>query len=175
MGALREGGAGVKAEPRVTLAEARTYIDRALDKARELGLAGTVAVVDAGGNLISLTRLPGSPASGVPTSRGKAMIAAVTHAPTVQFAERMDEHPVRFMSYLQILPSLPFPGPGGVPIRRDGQVVGGIATGPGIGGHKGDPTVDPSKLTLNGEVVAQGNAEDVVISHALEQAYLSQH
>jgi uncharacterized protein GlcG (DUF336 family) len=156
----------------LTLAEAREMIDRGLQKAAELKLAGAIAVVDANGNVVSVTVMEGAPPSAAGVARAKAFLAATMQQPTETFAERMDQHPVRFHAYSSILRDRPFPGAGGVPILRNGKYVGAIATGPGIPPLTEIPGVHPSKLRAGR---FQANAEDLVICHALQIPYRSQH
>lgn len=77
-----------------------------------------------------------------------------------------------FATYQAVLRDQPFPGAGGVPIRRDGKIVGAIATGLGIGPFPKLPGVDPSALIADGKPV---NLEDVVISYAMGGPYSPQH
>jgi uncharacterized protein GlcG (DUF336 family) len=156
----------------LTLAEAREIIDRGLQKAAELKLAGALAVVDANGNVVSISVMEGAPASAAGVARAKAFLAATMQQPTETVAERMEQHPVRFHAYSSILRDQPFPGAGGVPILRNGKYVGAIATGPGIPPLTEIPGVHPSKLRAGR---FQANAEDLVICYALQIPYRSQH
>jgi uncharacterized protein GlcG (DUF336 family) len=113
---------------KLSLQEARDILKRAIEKGRELDWISTHAVVDEGGNLISMSRADGAPAGAAPLARAKAYLAAVTGRPTVLFANRMDAHPLRYFGYRAILSRPVFPGPGGVPILRDGKVRGGYSS-----------------------------------------------
>lgn len=59
-----------------------------------------------------------------------------------------------------------------MPILKNGRVVGGIATGGGIGPFTEIPGVDADRLMVDGK---QANAEDLVICTALGVPYQSQH
>jgi len=157
--------------PALTLAEARGLVDRALEKAAELGVRGTFVVVDAGGNVMSISRMEGAPGAGIGISRAKAAVAALTHETTNDFAARMHLFPERFSAYQQILREDVFPGPGGLPIRKNGQVVGALSTGPGTFVYAVQG-VDPTKFFVDGE---PGNAEDIIIAYALQIPYRNQH
>jgi len=61
---------------------AHLIMDAALAKARELGIAATVAIVDAGGHLIILERMEGAPFHTVHSSSAKAVCAASNRRPT---------------------------------------------------------------------------------------------
>lgn len=157
--------------PALTLGEARAIVDRALEKAAELGVRGTFVVVDLGGNVISISRMEGAPGAGVGISRAKAVVSALTHETTNDFGARMHLYPERFSAYQEILREQVFPGPGALPIRKDGQVVGAVSTGPGTFVYA-VAGVDPAKYYVDGE---PGNAEDIIIAHALQVPYRNQH
>ena len=156
----------------LTLAEAREIIDRAVEKAGEYLQNGAFAVVDAAGNVISISKMDDAPAAAAGVARAKATLAAVMQSPTAGFADRMDVHPVRYMAYQEILPEKTFPGGGGAPIMKGKRCVGGLATGPGVAPLTSIPGVHPQQLTSGN---ARGNAEDLVICHALRIPYRSQH
>lgn len=158
--------------PYLTLEEARAMIDRGLAKAREIHQAAAIVVVDAGGNVVSISRMDDSPLASVHVSRAKAYVAAVQGRPTATFAASARERPEIFSAFQTLLPHHPFPGPGGMPILKNGRVVGGIATGGGIGPYTEILGVDPVKLMVDG---VQANAEDLVICAALGIPYASQH
>jgi uncharacterized protein GlcG (DUF336 family) len=60
----------------LTLDEARAMIERGVAKARELGQAGAIAVVDAGGNVVSISRMDDGPVASIAVSTAKAYLAA---------------------------------------------------------------------------------------------------
>ncbi|MEA2638809.1 MAG: hypothetical protein QOF51_203 [Chloroflexota bacterium] len=156
----------------LTLAEARTMIDRGLAKAAELHQAGAIVVVDAGGDSVSISRMDDGPVSAIHVSHAKAYLAAVQGRPTAAFALNAHDRPEIFSAFQHILPQQPFPGPGGMPVIKGGRVVGGIATGGGIGPYTEIAGVDPGALMVDG---VQANAEDIVICAALGIPYASQH
>lgn len=147
-------------------------IERGVALARDLRQAGAIVVVDAGGNVVSISRMNDSPVASVHVSRAKAYLAAVQGRPTAALAANARERPEIFSAFQHILPRQPFPGPGGMPILKGGRVVGGIATGGGIGPYTEIEGVDPAKLRVDG---VQANAEDLVICTALGIPYHSQH
>ncbi|HUB96889.1 MAG TPA: heme-binding protein [Stellaceae bacterium] len=163
----------------LTLEEGRRYIDRALAKAKELRQCGAFAVVDAAGNVLSISKMDGAPAASSGVARAKAFVAAVMQQRTLQFTERMNAAPERFAAYRDIFGGIGmpggvgFPGAGGVPIMRDlDHCVGGFASGPGIQPAKEVQGVHPAKLEAGR---TQGNAEDIIVCHAVGIPYRSQH
>jgi uncharacterized protein GlcG (DUF336 family) len=147
-------------------------IDRAIAKAQGLRQSGAIAVVDAGGNVVSIARMNDSPVASIRVSRAKAYVSAVQGRPSAGLAATARERPEIFSAFQAILPYEAFPGPGGMPILKGGRVVGGIATGGGIGPYTEIPGVDPARLIVDGQ---RANAEDLVICTALGIPYQSQH
>jgi uncharacterized protein GlcG (DUF336 family) len=177
--ATMEAQAPAAADGPLTLHEARRYVDRALAKAKELRQCGSFAVVDAAGNVVSISKMDGAPAASAGVARAKAFVAAVMQQRTLQFTERMNAAPERFAAYRDIfagigLPAgVGFPGAGGVPIMRDlDHCAGGFASGPGIQPAKEVQGVHPAKLEAGR---TQGNAEDIIVCHAVGIPYRSQH
>ncbi len=150
---------------KLTLQEAREILKRAVEKAVEVGWISAYAVVDEGGNLMSISRVDGAPPAAAALARSKAYLAAVTGRPTMGFSARMDEHPVRFAGYESLLPRGLFPGPGAMPIKKNGRVVGGFASS--LSAHEGG-----MKIELDGKTVSR---EDVVTAYALQIPYFEQH
>jgi hypothetical protein len=122
--------------------------------------------------VVSISKMDDAPAAAPRVARAKAVLAAIMQGPTNTFAERMDQHPVRYAAYLDMLPDKTFPGGGGAPIMRGKRCIGGMATGPGVAPLTSIPGVHPTQLTSGN---ASGNAEDLVICYALRVPYRSQH
>lgn len=150
---------------KLTLEEARAIVRRAIEKGREVDWISTHAVVDEGGNVISMSRADGAPPGAAPLSRAKAYLAAVTGRPTILFANRMDAHPLRYFGYQAILGRPVFPGPGAVPIMRGDKVVGGYSSN--ISSHTGG-----MKIEIDGKKLSRA---DIVTAHAVQAPYLEQH
>jgi uncharacterized protein GlcG (DUF336 family) len=147
-------------------------IGRGVAKAAELRQAGAIVVTDAAGGVVSLSRMDDGPVASVAVSRAKASLAAIQGRPTANFAANAHERPEIFAAFQAILRYQPFPGPGGMPIVKNGRCVGGIATGGGIGPFTEIAGVDPTLLRIDGK---PANAEDLVISTALGVPYVNQH
>jgi uncharacterized protein GlcG (DUF336 family) len=156
----------------LSLAEAREIIDRAVAKTRELSIAGAFVVMDAGGNVVSISVMEGSPTSAVLVSRAKAYVSAVMREPSARRAENWHTNHVGFLAYRRLLRDDIFAGPGAMPIQKGGRAVGSLSTGGGLGPYTEIPGVDPSQL-MAGDTPA--NAEDLIISLALQAPYRNQH
>ena len=160
--------------PQITLEEAKRMIARAVEKGAEVGWISAYAVVDEGGNVIAMGRGDGAPGTAMTLARGKAVAAARTKAPTKTFAERMGRQNAMWQSYNTLFDGSMFPGFGGMPVVKDGKVVGGFACGgpgPTRENAGGDPGHDFWK-EIDGEVM---NIEDLAICYGLEIPYAPQH
>ena len=116
----------------VSLEDARRVTAAAEDRAKEIGQPQNIAVVDAGGNLVSHIRMDGAWIGSVDISINKAFTARAFDLPTADLAE-------------QSQPGEPFFGiqesnkgrimifAGGVPLKRDGEVVGAVGVSGGDG------------------------------------------
>ncbi|GAB6067495.1 hypothetical protein JCM13664_08130 [Methylothermus subterraneus] len=95
------------------------------------GYAVSAAVVDAGGHLLALLRSPKAGPHTADSSRRKAYTALSLGKPTHELARMVAKDPeiqaLRDMNEIILILG------GGLPIRIDGQVVGGI----GVGGAPG--------------------------------------
>lgn len=107
--------------PGLNLEAARRAAAAAEAEARRLGAGGAFAVVDDGGHLVYLERLDNTfPASAIVAAE-KARTAATFRRPTRDFEEAVRNGRVALVA---VPPMLPLQG--GVPLVRDGRVVGAI-------------------------------------------------
>jgi uncharacterized protein GlcG (DUF336 family) len=158
----------------LSLSEARALVQRAVDKAEQLGLRGGIAVVGASGSLISASRLDRGGPGGMARARSKAWISATQQIPSAEHLKRMTTLPQPISAgFVLASPEALFPGAGGMPVYdQDGVVVAGIAAS--------GATVSPFLPTgVAPEVVSAGgepaNPEDLLIAYALNIEYVGQH
>jgi uncharacterized protein GlcG (DUF336 family) len=116
----------------VTLDDAKRVIAAAEKKAVEIGQPQNIAVADAGGNLIAHERMDGAWMGSIDISIKKAFTARAFDIPTKDLAALSQ-------------PGKPFFGihasnegrvmifAGGIPLKRDGKVVGAIGVSGGSG------------------------------------------
>ena len=115
----------------LTLEEANRVVAGAIAKARELNIAVTVAVCDAGGRLVALNRMDGAIWASVFGCQGKAVASVAFARPSVDLQARADTPIIRGIIAAEgghIIPSQ-----GAVPIVSDGVVVGACGVGGGTG------------------------------------------
>lgn len=118
------------------LAKACIIIDKALEKGREINLAPlTVAVLDAGGQLMALKREDGSSLLRPQIAIGKAWGVLGMGFGGRELARRAAKMPSFFGALSDLAGGRMVPVPGGVLIRSDsGQILGAV----GISGDTSD-------------------------------------
>lgn len=130
--------------PRLTLAQASTYIERALQEAAKIGIRISVAVVDEAGHLVALQRMDGAGWVTTDIAYGKAYTAAAFGAPSADVAERWRDaslfaHAVTVMTHGRLTPRM-----GGLPIKIGEELAGAI----GASGGTGEQDVQVVKAAL---------------------------
>ncbi len=105
-----------------------------LDAARRAAAVPmSFAVMDAGGHLLALTRMDGALWITADVAQGKAWTAAAYGAPSAAQKEKMATMP----SFAQAITAMTHgrytPQTGGVPVYRDGELLGGIGASGGTG------------------------------------------
>jgi uncharacterized protein GlcG (DUF336 family) len=159
------------------LAEARGLVQRAVDKAEQLGLRGGIAVVGASGALVTASRMDGGGPGGMARARSKAWISATQQIPSAEHLHRMTTiaGPVA-TGFVQASPEALFPGAGGMPISAGASgrlsVVAGIAASGATVSPFFPEGVDPRALSADGR---PANPEDLLIAYALGVPYTGQH
>ena len=120
----------------VTLAQASTIVDVALQKGRETNCAPlTVAVLDAGGHLVAFKREDRSGILRYDIAYGKAWGALGMGFGSRELSARAGKNPVFFGALAVIAQGRFVPVPGGVLIKNaDGAVLGAV----GISGDTSD-------------------------------------
>ena len=156
------------------LAAARELVQRAVDKAEQLGLRGGIAVVGASGALVTASRLDHGGPAGMARARSKAWIAATQQIPSTEHLHRMTTLPAPISTgFVRISPEAAFPGAGGLPVcDADGVVVAGIAASGATVSPFLPDGVAPEVVSADGE---PANPEDLLIAYALGIPYVGQH
>ena len=121
------------ASHRLTTEGAKAMLAAAVSKAEELGIAVTVAIVDAGGHLIVVERMDGGRFHTVYSSTTKAVTAASNKRPTTsRGAQDQDLDTVHAIGLsLAAGPDRWTAMEGGFPILVEGKCVGGIGVSGG--------------------------------------------
>ncbi len=156
------------------LDQARALVQRAVDKAEQLGLRGGIAVVGASGALVTASRLDHGGPGGMARAVSKAWISATQQIPSTEHLHRMTTLPAPISAgFVQVSPQAVFPGAGGMPIRdAAGVVVGGIAASGATVSPFLPTGIAPEVVSADGE---PANPEDLLIAYALGVPYVGQH
>ena len=117
--------------PSLTLSAAEGILATAKAKVEELGVKMSVSVVDPRGDLIAMFRTDGASWRTPPISRGKAKAAACFGQSGSVLADRA-ESPV-FRALMAMEGGHMIPGQGGLPVFRDGEIVGAVGGSGGTG------------------------------------------
>src|SRR3954451_16274585 len=116
----------------LTLHEAQTVIARAHERAAELDVQVTVAVVDEGGHLQALGRMNGAPPLSAQIAEVKAASVALFRRDGAALRQLQENSP-GFFSQLDAAVRVPIlVGAGAVLIRRGDTVVGALAVSGGV-------------------------------------------
>jgi uncharacterized protein GlcG (DUF336 family) len=117
----------------LTLAAARRMMAAAEAAAREMKVAMSVAVVDSGDQLVAFVRMDGADLVSVGLSRDKAFSALVNRMPTRDLAPLVQPG-AEFYGYDSLAGGRMVVFAGGMPLLRDGVLVGAI----GVSGGSSD-------------------------------------
>jgi uncharacterized protein GlcG (DUF336 family) len=121
------------ASQRLTTEGAKTMLAAAVSKAEDLGIAVTVAIVDAGGHLIVLERMDGGRFHTVHSSTTKAVTAASNRRPTTSRGAQGQDLDIAHAIGLSLAagPDRWTAMEGGFPIIVEEECVGGIGVSGG--------------------------------------------
>jgi uncharacterized protein GlcG (DUF336 family) len=115
----------------ITLASAEKAIEAGRAKAAQLGIAFTIAIVDAGAQLVALSRQDGAALASVESSQAKARTSVLFGAPTKDLAGAVQPGAPMFGIESGFRDTVAFVG-GGIPvIDSGGTLIGAIGVGGG--------------------------------------------
>lgn len=109
--------------PSITLEEARRVMDAAEAEARANGWPMVIAIVDTAGLLVMFHRMDNTQTGSVDIGPAKARTAALYKRPSKAFEDAIANGGIglRMLSMTHVMPL-----EGGLPILRDGAIIGGI-------------------------------------------------
>ena len=117
----------------ITLNDARRVIDAAEKKAQEIGQPMNIAIADTGGNLVAHVRMDGAWLGSIDISIKKAFTSRAFDISTKDLAEN-SQPGQQFFGIHASNDGRVMIFAGGIPLRKDGKVVGAI----GVSGGSGD-------------------------------------
>jgi glc operon protein GlcG len=110
----------------IDYSEAQKIIDLLTAEIAQSGRAGVIAVVDPAGELIAFARMDGAPVSSIRIAANKAYSAARERKTTEEIGQKA-RHPEKGFEIAYFGDERFVGWGGGVPVWRDGEVVGAIA------------------------------------------------
>ena len=113
----------------LTLAEANRMLQAAIAQAETLNIKLSVAVVDAGGHLMAFNRMEGANWITATVAQGKAVAAAGFGRPSGMLPA---DSPV-IQAVIAAQGGRMLPAQGGVPVIRNGELLGAVAGSGGTG------------------------------------------
>jgi uncharacterized protein GlcG (DUF336 family) len=124
--------------------EANRVIGAAHDRASQIGIRVTVAVVDEGGLLVALGRMNGAFPLSPQIAEAKAVSAALTQRDGGALADMNQQRPAFFQALTQMVRVPLIAGLGSIPIKRAGAVLGAV----GVSGGKPEQDVECAEAGL---------------------------
>ena len=115
----------------LSLAEAEAILTGTLERGERLGTALSAAIVDAGGHLIAAKRSDGARTLTPSLAIAKAYSAAITERPENLLHDWARSNPAFFAQLSQMATDPDEAAEGGVTIRRDGRILGGLGVSGG--------------------------------------------
>jgi uncharacterized protein GlcG (DUF336 family) len=109
----------------------RKFLDAGINKANELGVKVSIAVVDDHGDIIIVERMQGAVSISPRIAIGKGSAAAVFMRPTSEFEPRIQQNSAFWAGVSSMTSGTMLFGRGGVPLKKDGVVVGAIGVSGG--------------------------------------------
>lgn len=142
----------------ISSAAARRVIDAAGEAAAEIGIQVSIAVVDNGGNLKAFERMDGAELAGIDLARDKAYTAVANSIATHDLAALAQPGADLYGIHAAGGGRYVIFG-GGLPLLRDGRIVGAVGVSGGTSGQDvacatagsrawaGSPSVTPDQAT----------------------------
>lgn len=129
----------------LTLEPAREIIRAARKEADRIGRPMAVALVDAAGYVVSVDRMKGARYLTPSIALSKAYSAAIMQRPTEKLRGLAQSEPTLFAQLGRMGHQPIVAGPGGIPIKKNGEIIGGIGTSGGSGPEDEEVAVNALK------------------------------
>ena len=130
----------MKTKPYLQAADVRAILDAAQNHAQNQKWSVSIAVVDDGGHLLGFVRLDGAPPISAHIAPAKAHTAAMGRRESKGYEDVINQGRVSFLSAPAIQGMLE----GGVPIVRDGEVIGAV----GVSGVKSNEDAEIARAGI---------------------------
>ncbi len=138
----------------LTLDVALGLLSAAREAATEAGVPMSFAAMDPGGHLLALARMDGAPWISAEVAQGKAWTSAAYGAPSSAQREKMAPMPNFAAALTAMTHGRYTPQTGGVPVYRDGMLLGALGASGGTGQQ--DEDVCSTAVTACGYATTAG-------------------
>jgi glc operon protein GlcG len=108
--------------PPISLQQAQSVLQAAVNEATKHGWPENVAVVDSGANLVAFVRMDGSLLASIQIAQHKARTAVLFRRPTRAFEDAVQKSDYQYILSLDDV----IASRGGVPLIEDGKLIGAI-------------------------------------------------
>jgi glc operon protein GlcG len=129
----------------LSLEDANKVIADAHARAVQIGVSVTAAVVDEGGHLIALGRMDGAPPLSPQIAEAKAVGAAMLLRDGGSLQKLAEDRPGFFSAVDRLVRMPMIPGPGSMPVTRDGLTIGAV----GVSGARPEQDLDCCQAGLD--------------------------
>jgi uncharacterized protein GlcG (DUF336 family) len=147
------------ADDSLDLSDAHRLLTLAVTEARRLNApGGTIAVVDAGGHLVALERLDNTFPASAAVAVEKARTSAVFRKPTRDF-----ENAVKNGRTSLVAVDIMLPLQGGVPVARNGRVIGAIGVSGAASAQQDDDIAAAAVAAFEKAPAPTANAEPTFV------------
>jgi glc operon protein GlcG len=120
--AATSSAADLTTRKHLNLATIKTMVAAAEAEAKRLNVEVTICIVDESGNLLFLERADGASINTIQFAQKKARHSAFYQSPSKDGADALKKGNLDVLAFPDF-----FPNQGGLPIKVDGQTIGGIA------------------------------------------------
>jgi uncharacterized protein GlcG (DUF336 family) len=145
---------------RITLDIAKVLLEAAEKRSKELGLAEDIAIVDEGANLIAFHRMDNARIAGIEIAINKAWTSVAMRMPTANLAQAAQSGGPAYGINTTNQGRIIILG-GGIPLQRDGQIVGGIGVSGGTSSQ--DVEVANAAIQVFESLRARYNPESITV------------
>ncbi len=120
-------------EPPISLEQAETVVQSALEEARKRNWKMNIAVADSGGNLVAFERMDGAMLASIQIAQHKARAAVTFRRPTKVFEDGIN---LMHLNYLLAFDGV-IASRGGIPLIDQGAIIGAIGCSGGTDSQDG--------------------------------------
>jgi uncharacterized protein GlcG (DUF336 family) len=113
----------------IGLQRAQSVIQAAMAEAQKRGWPLNIAVVDSGGNLVSMVRMDGAQLASIGIAEHKARTSARFRRPTRAFEEAIQKSDYKYVTTIDDV----IASRGGIPLIEDGKLIGAVGCSGGAG------------------------------------------